>query len=75
MSFFSIPDGSGPLADIFASLTFETVSYYVVSWLYYIFHSAWFQWLVYAAFVSLAIWVILNLIPAFKGSGDMSVDD
>lgn len=71
MSFFSIPDGSGPLADVFANLTFDNISIYVVSWLYWLFHSTWFQLFLYLSFVALAIWVILNLIPAFKGSEDV----
>ena len=66
MSFFSVPDGTGPLADIFSSLTFDVVAYYVVSWLHYIFNSSWFSMLIYIGLFSLAIWAIMNLIGAFK---------
>lgn len=64
--YFLIPDGSGPLADIFTSLTFDTIAYYVVTWLYYIFHSTLFSLILYAGLVVLAIWIIMNLISAFN---------
>lgn len=73
-SYYPIPEGSGPLADIFANLTFEMVAYYLVSWLYYIFHSSWFAWLIYAALVYLAIRIIMNWINAFNSSRQEPVD-
>lgn len=74
MSFFSIPDGSGPLADVFTDLTFEAVAYYVVSWLYWIFHSTWFTWAIYIGFFYLTIRIIMNLISAFNSKQDEPVD-
>ncbi len=73
--FLPIPDEPGPLTDIFAGLTFDTMTYYFLSWARYMITSWWGQWMIWGGFVWLGIRVLMSLIEAFGRTAPPEPED
>lgn len=59
--------GNGPLHDIFAGLTADSILRYVANWLMFIVQTEVVQWIIIAFLVVFAVGFIIKLIPAFSG--------